>query len=32
MENGAKWHHGVPKDEQYVAAIAEIEDRIKTIN
>lgn len=29
MENGAKWHHGVPDEEQYQQAIAEIEQRIK---
>lgn len=29
MENGAKWHHGVPDEEQYHQAIAEIEQRIK---
>lgn len=29
MENGAKWHHGVPNEEQYRQAITEIEQRIK---
>ncbi len=29
MEKVAKWHHGVPNDEQYAEAIAEIEERIK---
>lgn len=28
MENEAKWHHGVPSEEQYEQAIAEIEARI----
>ncbi len=28
MENGAKWHHGVPNEEQYQQAIQEIETRI----
>jgi transketolase len=32
MEKVAKWHHGVPNDEQYAEAIAEIEERIKLIN
>jgi len=29
MENGAKWHHGVPAEQQYKDAISEIEERIK---
>jgi transketolase len=29
MEKVAKWHHGVPNDEQYAEAIAEIEERIQ---
>jgi len=29
MEHGAKWHHGVPNEEQYHQAIDEIEQRIK---
>jgi len=29
MENGAKWHHGVPADEQYQKAIREIEERME---
>lgn len=28
MENEAKWHHGVPTEEQYRQAIAEIDERI----
>ncbi|MDE6062334.1 MAG: transketolase, partial [Duncaniella sp.] len=28
MENVAKWHHGVPDEEQYRTAIKEIECRI----
>lgn len=31
MENGAKWHHGVPNEEQFKLAIDEIEERIKTL-
>lgn len=31
MENGAKWHHGVPAVEQYETAIAEINERIEKI-
>lgn len=31
MEHGAKWHHGVPNDEQYQIAIAEIDERIKQL-
>mgnify|MGYP002548720531 CR=1 FL=1 len=29
MEGEAKWHHGVPNDEQYELAIQEISERIK---
>lgn len=29
MENGLKWHHGVPNEAEYRQAIAEIEERIK---
>lgn len=32
MENLVKWHHGVPNEEQYAEAIAEIEKRIDSIN
>ncbi len=32
MENVAKWHHGVPNEEQYVTAIGEIECRINELN
>ncbi|MBR7065647.1 MAG: transketolase [Prevotella sp.] len=28
MENVAKWHHGVPSEEQYQTAVAEIKQRI----
>lgn len=28
MENVAKWHHGVPTEEQYAQAVQEIEQRI----
>ena len=31
MENVAKWHHGVPSEEEYAEAIAEIETRIKSM-
>ncbi|MDD3195114.1 MAG: transketolase [Paludibacter sp.] len=31
MEDGAKWHHGVPSEEQYKTAIAEINERIKRL-
>jgi hypothetical protein len=27
MENVAKWHHGVPKGEEYEQAIADVEKR-----
>jgi len=29
MENVAKWHHGVPSEEQYAQAVSEIEERIE---
>jgi transketolase len=25
MEDAAKWHHGVPSDEEYTRALAEID-------
>ena len=31
MENVAKWHHGVPTEEQYAQALAEIDERIKEL-
>ena len=31
MENVAKWHHGVPTEEQYTQALAEIDERIKEL-
>lgn len=31
MENVAKWHHGVPNEEQYNIAISEIECRINEL-
>jgi transketolase len=31
MENVAKWHHGVPDDEQYALAMKEIEERINSL-
>ncbi|MDY4039001.1 MAG: transketolase [Prevotella sp.] len=31
MENVAKWHHGVPSEEQYVQAVGDIEARLKAI-
>lgn len=31
MENVAKWHHGVPSEEEYAQAIQEIETRIKSL-
>lgn len=31
MENVAKWHHGVPSEEQYNLAITEIESRINNL-
>lgn len=32
MENIAKWHHGVPTEEQYKQALAEIDARLATLN
>jgi transketolase len=32
MENVAKWHHGVPTEEQYELAIREINDRIEKLS
>ena len=29
MENVAKWHHGVPTEEQYTQALNELDERIK---
>lgn len=29
MENVAKWHHGVPSEEQYATAVQEIDERIE---
>jgi transketolase len=31
MENGAKWHHGVPVEKQFELAISEINDKIKSL-
>ncbi|MBB3188757.1 transketolase [Microbacter margulisiae] len=31
MEKVAKWHHGIPNEEQYKEAIAEIEERINNL-
>lgn len=31
MEKVAKWHHGVPNEDQYKEAIAEIDERIKNL-
>ena len=31
MEGVAKWHHGVPSNEQYEQAIQEISERIKDL-
>lgn len=31
MEDVGKWHHGVPNDEDYAAAMAEIEAKIATV-
>lgn len=28
MEGEAKWHHGVPTEEQYLLAVQEITERI----
>ncbi len=32
MEKVAKWHHGVPNEEQFAEAISEIDERIKSLN
>ena len=32
MENVAKWHHGVPNEEQYEQAVREISERIQKCN
>ena len=32
MENVAKWHHGVPNEEQYEQAVREINNRIQECN
>ncbi len=32
MENVAKWHHGVPTQEQYKQALKEIEERINALS
>jgi transketolase len=31
MENTAKWHHGVPSDEQLIQAISELEEKLKEL-
>lgn len=31
MENVAKWHHGVPTEEQYHQALTEIDERLNTL-
>ena len=31
MENVAKWHHGVPKGEEYEQAVKDIEARIEKV-
>lgn len=31
MENVAKWHHGVPSQEQFAIAMTEFDERIKTL-
>ncbi len=31
MENVAKWHHGMPNEEQYKQALSEIDERIKNL-
>ena len=31
MENALKWHHGVPKEEEYQRALKELEDEINRI-
>ncbi len=32
MEKIAKWHHGAPTEDQFVEAIAEIDERINSLN
>ncbi len=32
MENVAKWHHGVPSEEQYEVAVKEVKERIEKLN
>jgi transketolase len=32
MEDVGKWHHGVPDDEEYARAVAEIDERIAALN
>ena len=32
MENNKKWHHGVPSDEQFELAIAELDKQINDLN
>jgi hypothetical protein len=31
MENGLKWHHGVPGKEQYVKAIEELDNAMAAL-
>ena len=31
MENVAKWHHGVPKGEEYEQAVKDVEKRIEEL-
>ena len=31
MEDVGKWHHGVPSDEEYVKALAEIDGKLKEV-
>ena len=31
MENVAKWHHGVPNEEQYRQALRDIDERIEAV-
>jgi transketolase len=31
MENTLKWHHGVPDEQQYNVALAELESAGKTV-
>lgn len=32
MENGARWHHGVPAEQQYHDAVNQVNERIEKIN